>query len=89
MVSNDPSLYIFRDLGTGRRNVFWQNRYAPFLTFDNAGTTLNQGAGPGAMQGVGYVQNFSTPHAANDLAMVNATISGVGAPTPYVILPNT
>jgi hypothetical protein len=90
MVSTDPTLYIFRTIGTGRRNVFWQTRYAPFLSFtDDTGATLSEGAGPGAQQGVAYVQNFSMPHAANDLAMVNATLSGVGAPENYVILPNT
>lgn len=86
-VKNDPGAYLLETLSIGSKKVYWESRYAPFISMVNhEGATLDEGSGPAAKRGIAFIQNFSMPATAQDMQQVQASLMGSGAFSAYVPL---
>lgn len=87
VVSYDPGLWTLKRLARGRRRVYWESRYAPYLSFtDETGTIHTQGKGPAAETGAAFVQNYSIQSNADNMQQLQASLMGTGRPSDYAPL---
>ncbi len=87
LLRNDPVTAVLESLALGRRQLFWQSRWHPYVTtVDENGDPVTHGMGVAARQGIAFVQSFDPPVPANDMVKFTAQLSGNGIHNPYLLL---
>lgn len=86
-VKNDPGAHLLESLSDGPKKIYWESRYAPYVSMvDHLGTAIAEGSGPAAKRGTAFVQNFSMPATSQDMQQLQCTLMGSGSFSAYVPL---